>query len=46
MTRFAWMLLVALAAAMLVFMRGLIKADGVVVGSVDGIFKALTPRAA
>ncbi|MBV1687521.1 PaaI family thioesterase [Novosphingobium sp. G106] len=28
----------------LVFMRGLIKADGSVVGSVDGIFKALTPR--
>jgi len=28
----------------LVFVRGLIKADGVVVGSVDGIFKALTPR--
>jgi hypothetical protein len=28
----------------LVFVRGLIKADGEVVGSVDGIFKALTPR--
>jgi acyl-coenzyme A thioesterase PaaI-like protein len=30
----------------LVFVRGLVKADGVVVGSADGIFKALTPRTA
>ncbi len=28
----------------LAFVRGLIKADAVVVGSADGIFKALTPR--
>ncbi len=28
----------------LVFVRGLIMADGAVVGSADGIFKALTPR--
>ena len=28
----------------LVFMRGLIKADGVVVGSTEGIFKALTRK--
>lgn len=28
----------------LVFMRGLIKADGEVVGSAEGIFKALPPR--
>lgn len=28
----------------LAFVRGLIKADGVVVGSADGIFKALGPR--
>jgi acyl-coenzyme A thioesterase PaaI-like protein len=30
----------------LVFVRGLIKADGETVGSTEGIFKALTPRAA
>lgn len=29
----------------LVFMRGLVKADGEVVGSTDGIFKALKARA-
>ena len=28
----------------LVFLRGLIKADGEVVGSTEGVFKALTPR--
>jgi acyl-coenzyme A thioesterase PaaI-like protein len=28
----------------LAFMRGLIEADGEVIGSVDGIFKAFTPR--
>jgi acyl-coenzyme A thioesterase PaaI-like protein len=28
----------------LVFMRGVVKADGTIVGSADGIFKALAPR--
>ena len=28
----------------LVFVRGLVKADGAIVGSADGVFKALTPR--
>jgi acyl-coenzyme A thioesterase PaaI-like protein len=28
----------------LVFMRGVVKADGAIVGSADGIFKTLAPR--